>query len=83
MEVAGVNEMFLRSKALYNVRCTAYLGEVDSRAFKAVNESKVYGEDCKIIKLECCGHQWRIQRGDHRGHDPCEKNNRVYYLIVY
>lgn len=56
MEVAGVSKIFERSLQTYNVRYEQYLGDGDSRAFKHIVESKPYGSDFTISKLECLGH---------------------------
>lgn len=55
MEVSGVKEIFNRSQTLYDARYVKYLGDGDSKAFKTVMSSKVYG-DQDIEKLECIGH---------------------------
>lgn len=56
MEVSGVKEIFERSLSLYNTRYVRYLGDGDSKAFKAIEERKPYGECVQITKLECVGH---------------------------
>ncbi|GFX71902.1 transposable element Tc1 transposase [Trichonephila clavipes] len=55
MEVEGAFRIFNRSEVLHNLRYTQYLGDGDSKAYKAVLESKPY-KDVNIEKLECVGH---------------------------
>ncbi|GFW65213.1 uncharacterized protein TNCV_394791 [Trichonephila clavipes] len=55
MEVEGALRIFNRSEVLHNLRYTQYLGDGDSKAYKAVLESKPYKE-VNIEKLECVGH---------------------------
>ncbi|GFW74484.1 uncharacterized protein TNCV_2413831 [Trichonephila clavipes] len=55
MEVEGALRIFNRSEVLHNLRYTQYLGDGDSKAYKAVLESKLY-KDVNIEKLECVGH---------------------------
>ncbi|GFX50225.1 uncharacterized protein TNCV_2782471 [Trichonephila clavipes] len=55
MEVEGALRIFNRSEVLHNLRYTQYLGDGDSKAYKAVLESKPY-KDVNIEKLECVGH---------------------------
>ncbi|GFX83803.1 uncharacterized protein TNCV_350671 [Trichonephila clavipes] len=55
MEVLGAMEIFQRSESLHGLRYTKFLGDSDSRAYKAVNEMQPYG-DTGIEKLECIGH---------------------------
>ncbi|GFW19284.1 uncharacterized protein TNCV_256111 [Trichonephila clavipes] len=55
MEVEGALRIFNHSEVLHNLRYTQYLGDGDSKAYKAVLESKPY-KDVNIEKLECVGH---------------------------
>ncbi|GFS72064.1 uncharacterized protein TNCV_4213461 [Trichonephila clavipes] len=55
MEVEGALRIFNRSEVLHNLKYTQYLGDGDSKAYKAVLESKPY-KDVNIEKLECVGH---------------------------
>ncbi|GFV89826.1 uncharacterized protein TNCV_4690551 [Trichonephila clavipes] len=55
MEVEGALRIFNRSEVLHNLRYTQYLGDGDSKAYKAVLEYKPY-KDVNIEKLECVGH---------------------------
>lgn len=56
MEVEGAVKMFARSEAKRNVRCKNYLGDGDSKGFDQVVQSKPYGDEFEIKKLECVGH---------------------------
>jgi hypothetical protein len=56
MECDGAIRIFKRSVPQYNVRYVDYLGDGDSHAFKSVLESKPYGDQVEIKKLECIGH---------------------------
>lgn len=55
MEVASAVKMFQRSQHDRAVRYMSFLGDGDSRSYKAVVESKPYG-DLSITKLECINH---------------------------
>ena len=55
MEAAGAVSIFKCSLQKYGVRYIKYLGDGDSKGFKKVLESKLYG-DIKMEKLECIGH---------------------------
>ncbi|GFT32313.1 uncharacterized protein TNCV_4483521 [Trichonephila clavipes] len=55
MEVSGAIEIFQRTESLHDLRYTKFLGDGDSKAYKAVNEMQPY-EDTSIKKLECVGH---------------------------
>lgn len=56
MEVEGVSKVFEGSLRTYNVRYKHYLGDGDSRAFKAVSKKQLYDSEFAIMKLECIGH---------------------------
>lgn len=56
MEVTGAVTLFQRSISQYNVRYLEYLGDGDTNAYKSVCDSKPYGLDIKINKIECVGH---------------------------
>ena len=61
MEAKGVVECFSTSGEKYNLQCTEYLGDGDSKSYKQVCEADPYGKPIK--KLECIGHiQIRIGR---------------------
>ncbi|GFW30066.1 uncharacterized protein TNCV_1696811 [Trichonephila clavipes] len=54
-EVSKAMEIFQRSESLHSLRYTKFLGDGDSRAYKAVNEIQPYG-DTGMEKLECVGY---------------------------
>lgn len=56
MESEGAKRMFLRSMGERGVRYTKYLGDGDSKGYKVVCDSKPYGENIAVEKLECIGH---------------------------
>jgi len=55
MEVDAVLEMFKRSEEKYGVRYTNYVGDGDTKTFKAILDAKPY-EDVIVVKSECVGH---------------------------
>lgn len=55
MEAAAAVTIFQRSLEKHGVRYSNFLGDGDSKAYKAVCDSKPYG-DFQIEKLECVGH---------------------------
>lgn len=56
MEVDGVCEMFLQSVEKFAVRYGFYIGDGDTKTFKMLLNTKPYGEDCIVKKLECVLH---------------------------
>ena len=56
MEVDGIIEMFQRSESTHGVKYKNYIGDGDSKVFKAVCEAQPYEEDFNIQKKECVGH---------------------------
>lgn len=50
MEVNAIIEMFSRSVADFEVKHKTYVGDGDSKTFKAVSEVMVYGENYHIKK---------------------------------
>ncbi|XP_011859766.1 PREDICTED: uncharacterized protein LOC105557195 [Vollenhovia emeryi] len=54
MEVDSIIEMFSRSIQKYNVCYTNYIGDGDSKTYKAIVDANPYEE--KVIKKECIGH---------------------------
>ena len=56
MEVSGALQVFQRSEKKRGVRYVKYLGDSDSNAFNHVVESRPYGNNISISKLECIGH---------------------------
>ncbi|GFT44438.1 uncharacterized protein LOC100901629 [Trichonephila clavipes] len=55
MEVEGKLRIFNRSEVLHNLRYTQYVVDGDSKAYKAVLESKPY-KDVNTEKLKCVDH---------------------------
>ena len=55
MEVVSAKKIFQRSQQDRGVRYVNLLGDGDSKTYKAVAESKPYGE-LPITKLECINH---------------------------
>lgn len=56
MEVDAIKEMFLRSEKKYNVKYSNYIGDGDSKTYKAILDLNPYGNDLQVIKNECIGH---------------------------
>ena len=56
MEPAGAVRIFSRSIETRGLKYTDYLGDGDTSAYRAVCQSKPYGEDGVIAKRECIGH---------------------------
>lgn len=56
MEVDGIVEMFERSEELYNVKYANYIGDGDTKTFKALLDTKPYGDDFVVCKKECVLH---------------------------
>ena len=56
MESIGSVRVFDRSVEKRNLKYSEYLGDGDSSAFKKVIDSKPYGDQTSITKLECVGH---------------------------
>ena len=56
MEAAGMVDIFSRSLEKHKVRYVNYVGDGDTRSYKAVSNSEPYGPDMPITKLECVGH---------------------------
>ncbi|GFV90728.1 uncharacterized protein TNCV_2224441 [Trichonephila clavipes] len=82
MEVEGALRIFNRSEVLHNLRYTQYLGDGDSKAYKAVLESKPY-KDVNIEKLECVGHVEKRMGGRNRLTDAeIDKLQRYYGLAI-
>jgi len=55
MEVDAVLEMFKRSEEKYGVCYTNYVGDGDTKTFKAMLDAKPY-KDVTVVKSECVGH---------------------------
>ena len=56
MESLGALSIFQRSVEKYNLRYLEYIGDGDSSSFQEVENSKPYGNDISLRKLECIGH---------------------------
>ena len=56
MECCGLQDIFNRSERKYNVKYTEYIGDGDTKSFKAVHDSMPYGPHVDIKKVECVGH---------------------------
>ncbi|RLU19001.1 hypothetical protein DMN91_009359 [Ooceraea biroi] len=56
MEVTAITEMFTASQEKYGVKYGNYIGDGDSKTFKAVVDLNPYGDDFPITKSECIGH---------------------------
>ena len=54
MEAEGAKVLWNRSLQRHNLRYKWMVCDGDSKAFNAVEET--YGEECKVIKLDCVGH---------------------------
>lgn len=46
-------EMFQRSKELYGVKYSNFIGDGDAKTFKAILDAKSYGDDFTVVKSEC------------------------------
>lgn len=78
MEGAGALVIFQRSESLHELKYTKYLGDGDSKAYKTVVDSRVYGETV-IDKLECTGH---IQKRMGKGLMNIVKENKGKKFVV-
>ncbi|XP_025152724.1 uncharacterized protein LOC109504083 isoform X2 [Harpegnathos saltator] len=56
MEVDAVQEMFMRSKEKFGVAYTNYIGDGDSKTYKAILDLNPYGDDLPVVRSECVGH---------------------------
>lgn len=56
MEVDGIVEMFKRSEEIHGVKYQNYIGDGDSKVYKAICDAKPYGDNYIIKKKECVGH---------------------------
>jgi len=55
MEVDAMKEMFMRSSQLLGVKYENYIGDGDTKTFKAIQDLNPY-DDVTVKKLECVGH---------------------------
>ena len=56
MEVDGMKEMFSRSEEKFGVKYGNYIGDGDSKTFKAILDLNPYGDELTVMKSECIGH---------------------------
>ena len=56
MEVDSVAEMFATSQEKFGVKYSNYIGDGDSKTFKAILNSKPYGDELTVVKSKCIGH---------------------------
>lgn len=56
MEVESVKEMFVRSGEKFGVKYSDYIGDGDSKTFKAILNVNPYGDELTVKKSECVGH---------------------------
>lgn len=56
MEVDGIKEMFCRSITKFKCKYMQYIGDGDSKTYKAVLDANPYGSDFQVEKKECVGH---------------------------
>ena len=54
METEGAKVLWDRSIEKHNIRFKWMVSDGDSKAFNAVEDT--YGDDCKVVKLDCVGH---------------------------
>ena len=51
-----MKELFTRSVEKHGVKYMNYIGDGDSKTHTGIVNSKLYGDDCEIVKKECIGH---------------------------
>lgn len=56
MEVDAIKEMFLRSEEKFGIKYGNYIGDGDSKTYKAILDINPYGDELTVIKSECVGH---------------------------
>ena len=56
MEGASNRDLFLRSVQRHDLRYSKFIGDGDTNSFKTVFDSKPYGGEKLVEKLECVGH---------------------------
>lgn len=56
MEVDGITEMFLTSEEKYGVKYGNYIGDGDTKTFKAILDKNPYGDEFQVIKIERISH---------------------------
>ncbi|EZA51573.1 hypothetical protein X777_09740 [Ooceraea biroi] len=56
MEVDAIKEMFTRSEEKFEVKYGNYIGDGDSKTYKAILDLNTYGDDFQVVKSECIGY---------------------------
>ena len=56
MEAAGAIEIFCSSIRKYNLRYSKYFVDGDAASFTEIAEFQPYGDELKLVKLECVEH---------------------------
>lgn len=56
MEIDAIKEMFLRSEEKFGIKYGNYIGDGDSKTYKAILNINPYGDELTVIKSECVGH---------------------------
>lgn len=56
MEVDAMKEMFSSSEKKFGVKYGNYIGDGDSKTFKAIQDLEPYGDELPVVKSECIGH---------------------------
>lgn len=56
MEVDAIKEMFSASEEKFGVRYLNYIGDGDSKTYKAILDLNPYGDDFLVTKSECVNH---------------------------
>lgn len=62
MEVEGMKKIFSRSVEKHKLRYINYIGDGDTKSYKAVSDGQPYGPEVQIIKKECVGHVQKRMR---------------------
>lgn len=56
MEVDAIKEMFSTSEEKFGVKYGNYIGDGDSKTFKAILDLNPYGDELTVMKSECINH---------------------------
>jgi len=56
MKGDSILEMFARSETKFGMRYGNYIGDGNSKTFKAILDAMPYGDDFVVTKSECIGH---------------------------
>lgn len=56
MEVDAIQEMFTRSEEKFKVKYGNYIGDGDSKTYKAILDLNSYGDNFQVVKSECIDH---------------------------